>query len=748
MSQLDFILNLVNRVTEPLDRIKNAVSGVAEESQKAFGKISAGGKTIADSFWSTHSFLEPAIQMDDALQSASLQGIDSSVMAKIAKDSVTFSSQYGKSAIEFVKSATEINKAVQGLEQTELPQMTKIANTTAVALKTSSTDAANYMGKMFDLFSDHAESVGHLQFAEELSGKAVFMAQTFGTSMPEMTLLLENTRKAGTDFGVGIDEQLAVLGQLQSTLGGDASHAYEAFLSVATGGAKSLGLSFVNASGQMLSMPEMLQKLQAKYGTSIEGNLKAQAEIEAAFGDSAVVVKALFNDVDALNKNMAALGANDGMERTREMAAQMADPWERLQAIWENLHILIGSALLPVIKPLVNWLADTSQVLVRWMKLFPNIARWVGYITLAIMNFAVVGAVANIVMGISKFVWMGLIAVWNTGAFILSLLTGKFRVLATVSTVLSTALTWLRSTLIFTNVAAWMAAAGLTAVTWPVLAIIAVIAGLVIVVIKFWQPIKAFIQGFIQGFGEASGALFPIASLFGAIGSVISIVWQCVKVLFGWFADLLAPIQYTSEELQGATDAGRSFGHSVAGAIEVIMTPINLIIQLIIVLVSLFEFAGEKISNFFEDFSLGNMFSGLGDILSFIPGFEIGSIGAKVIGEMVNDPMEKTTASNMGVGKNTQKLITQSNNMLQGQSQTISQQIMPQTVQSVNPLESEGVLTGGKKLGINRNGLMSEVANNSQTINDNSRRIESVTFNVSNGMTPDQFTEWEQVAYG
>ncbi|MDE9590572.1 phage tail tape measure protein, partial [Xenorhabdus bovienii] len=125
----------------------------------------------------------------------------------------------GKSAIEFVNSAAEINKAVQGLEQTELPQMTKIANTTAVALKASSTDAATYMGKMFALFSGHAESVGHLQFAEELSGKAVFMAQTFGTSMPEMTQLLEGARKAGMNFGVGIDEQLAVLGQLQSSLG-------------------------------------------------------------------------------------------------------------------------------------------------------------------------------------------------------------------------------------------------------------------------------------------------------------------------------------------------------------------------------------------------------------------------------------------------------------------------------------------------------------------------------------------------
>ncbi|OTA17563.1 phage tail tape measure protein [Xenorhabdus vietnamensis] len=750
MSHPSFIHKLISEITRPITSVKTELVDLAEQSKKAFGNISAGGQTIADSFWSTHGFLEPAIQMDEALKSASLQGIDSGVMAKIAKDSVTFSSQYGKSAIEFVQSAVEINKAVQGLEKTELPQMTKIANTTAVALKASAADVAGYMGTMFDLFSDHAEAVGNIQFAEELSGKAVFMAQTFGTSIPEITQLLENSRKAGTNFGVGIDEQLAVLGELQNSLGTDSGRAYERFLSVATNGAKSLGLSFVNASGQMLSMPEMLEKLQAKYGKSIEGNLKAQAEIEAAFGDSAVVVKALFSNVDSLSKNITALGANDGMERTREMAAQMADPWERLQAIWQNLHILVGSTLLPVIKPLVTWLADTSQILVRWMKLFPNIARWIGYITLAIMNFAVAGAVANIVMGISKFILIALRGIWIGFTLIMKLGTAAIWLYRAAIIAFNVVLRILRGTLLVIRTAAILAGISFSFMSWPILLLIAVIAGLVIAVIKFWQPIKAFIKGFIQGFSEASGSLTPISSLFSAIGGAIAFVWNGVKDLFGWIANLLAPIQYTNEELQGATEAGRAFGQIVAGAIGLIMLPINLVIQFVGVLARLFmaawELIGqgwEKLCNAFSNFSLADMFSGIGDLLSFIPGLEMGSIGAKIIGEMVAEPMEKTTIPNMGMGENTHKLIAQPNSVLQGQPQA-----MLQPVQAIKPQENSGILTGGNKLGINKNGLINEVAGNSQTINDNSRRIESVTLNISNGITPDQLTEWEHVAYG
>ncbi|PHM48555.1 phage tail tape measure protein [Xenorhabdus miraniensis] len=701
MSHVSFIQSLIGEITRPIASLKTELTDLSERSQKAFGQISAGGQTIADSFWSTHSFLEPAVQMDDALKSASLQGMDSGVMAKIAKDSMTFSSQYGKSAIEFVKSATEINKAVQGLEQTELPQMTKIANTTAVALKTSSTDVANYMGKMFSMFSDHAESVGHLQFAEELSGKAVFMAQTFGTSMPEMTALLEGARKASTNFGVGIDEQLAVLGQLQSTLGGDASKAYEAFLSVATGGAKSLGLSFVNASGQMLSMPEMLAQLQAKYGTSIEGNLKAQAEIEAAFGGSAVVVKALFNDVDVLNKNMAALGANDGMERTREMAAQMADPWERLQAIWENLHILIGLELLPVIKLLVNWLADTSQVLVRWLKLFPNIARWIGYIVLAIMNFSVVGAVANIVMGVSKFILVGVRGVMVVFTLIMKLGTAAVWLYKAAIIAFSVALRILQGTLLVIRVAAMLAGVAFSFMSWPILLIIAAIALLAYGIYKLiqnWDEIKAAIMN-TAAFKVLAASAEWVGDVFGKVWNWIADGWNN---LCNWFSNFS--------------------------------------------LVDTFSSMIDSVGNIFSELwdwllgSFNGIYNGIVETLNHIPGV---NIETKTIEKTAIEPMAKATVSNMGMGQNTQKLITQSNSILQGQPQS-----MPQPVQAIKPPETTGVLTGGNKLGINRNGLINEVAGNSQTINDNSRRIESVTFNIANGMTPDQLTEWEQVTYG
>ncbi|CDH06086.1 putative phage gene [Xenorhabdus bovienii str. oregonense] len=701
MGQLDFTLSLIDKLTQPLAGAKAAVSGFAQSSQGAFEKLAVGGAGLAASFWSIKSFLDPAIEMDDALKSASLQGIDSGVMAKVAKDAMTFSSQYGKSSVEFVQSASEISKAVNGLSQSDLPQMTQIANTTAAALKSSASDAASYMGKMFSQFSSHANAVGHLQFAEELAGKAVYMSKTFGTSMTDIADLMEGTRAAGTNFGIGIDEQLAVLGELNRSLGGEASGAYESFITNAEASGKKLGLSFTNASGQLLSMPAMLEKLQAKYGKSIEGNLKAQAEIDEAFGDSAVVIKQLYGNVDVLRKNMTALGANDGMKRTQEMAEQMANPWERLEAIWQNIRIAVGSTLLPVIKPLINKLANASQLLVRWLKLFPNIARWIGYIALGLLSFAAAGAVANIVMGVSTFIWLGLKGIWVACTLVMKLWTAAVWICNGAIIVWNTTLRVLRGVLLAVRIAAFLAGISFSFMTWPILLIIVAIALLAIgiyLLIKHWDTIKAAIMD--------TTAFKVVAAYVKWVGGILSAVWDWIAEgwnnLCNWFSSF-------------------SLADTFSGMVDGLS--------------NIFGGLWDWLKGSFSD-----TYNWIADKLNYLPGI---NIETQAIEKTVTEPMGKATAPTGGMEENTQKLIAQPHGLLQGQPQA---RIQP--VKAIKPPETEGVLTGGKKQGIGKQGLMKEVTTNSQTLTDNSRRFENVTFNVANGMTPEQLTEWEHVAYG
>ncbi|BBG59469.1 phage tail tape measure protein [Providencia rustigianii] len=699
MSELDFTLSLIDNITKPIRQVQSAVSNFARDSQVAFGKIAIGGAGLAGAFWSIKSILDPAIEMNDAMMTASLQGIDDGIMSTVSKDALKFASQYGKSSIDFVNSTTAISKAINNVTQQDLPQLTRITNTTAAALKATSTEATEYMGQMFNQFESQANAVGHVKFAEDLAGKAVYMSKAFGVSMAEITGLMEGAKNAGTQFGVGIDEQLAVLGELQRTLGGESSGAYEAFLKTATDSGKKLGLSFVNASGQMLSMPEMLDKLQAKYGTSIEGNLKAQKEIEAAFGDSAVVVKQLYGNVDILRKNIGFLGASDGMKRTTEQAAKLANPWERLMSIWKSIRIAIGMTLLPVITPLIDKLAEGGQTLVRWFTLFPNIARWVGYITMGTLGFAAAGAAANIVMGISKFIMAGLSIIMGVFSGVLKMGTAAIWLYRTAILAWNTALKFIRGTLLAVRIAAMAAGVSFSFMSWPVLLVIGAIALLaygIYKLIQHWDDVKAAVMN--------TTAFKVVAIAVRAVGLVamqawewMAQKWQEFKNYFGdtlVFKTIIAMSELISQAFNTAWNAIADGWAALWGAFEN-FSLIDTFDSMIEGVVKLFFDAWETIES-----SFAKTFNGIIDLLNYLPGVNIET---------------KTTGTVDG---------------------------------SPAPAGAAGLLVGGQLSGVEKGGISRQISNNRTQSIDNSKRFDNVTFNVTNGMSPTDLAEWTALENG
>ncbi|MER3364082.1 phage tail tape measure protein [Providencia rettgeri] len=699
MSELDFTLSLIDNITKPIRQVQSAVSNFARDSQVAFGKIAVGGAGLAGAFWSIKSILDPAIEMNDAMMSASLQGIDDGIMSKVSKDALKFASQYGKSSIDFVNSTTAISKAINNVTQQDLPQLTRITNTTAAALKATSTEATEYMGQMFNQFESQANTVGHVKFAEDLAGKAVYMSKAFGVSMAEITGLMEGAKNAGTQFGVGIDEQLAVLGELQRTLGGESSGAYEAFLKTASDSGKKLGLSFVNASGQMLSMPEMLDKLQAKYGKSIEGNLKAQKEIEAAFGDSAVVVKQLYGNVDILRKNIGFLGASDGMKRTTEQAAKLANPWERLMSIWQSIRIAIGMTLLPVITPLIDKLAEGGQTLVRWFTLFPNIARWVGYITMGTLGFAAAGAAANIVMGISKFIMAGLSIIMGVFSGVLKMGTAAVWLYRSAILAWNTALKFIRGTLLAVRIAAMAAGVSFSFMSWPVLLVIGAIALLaygIYKLIKHWDDVKAAVMN--------TTAFKVVAIAVRAVALVAMQAWEWMSQKWQEFTAYFAD----------------------TWAFKAIMIVIDTLKTAFIQTWHAITDGWNTVCNFFSDSPIDKTFEAMGN--------SIKAVFSKVW-QSITDSF-----------RSVYNTIVETLNYLPGVN------IETKTTGTVDgspaPAGAAGLLVGGQLSGVEKGGISRQISNNRTQSIDNSKRYDTVNINVTNGMSPTDLAEWTALDNG
>lgn len=512
MNSLDFTLSLIDKFTRPLKAAQNSAVQFADRSVQAFKRIGIGGAALYGVGQSIGGMLAPAFDMFNALQEQSARGIDSGVLKTVQRDALAFSTTYGTVATDFVSSTAEINSAIAGLTRQELPKVTKVANLMAFEMQSSTAETSEFMRQMFANFRTDADSLGKVQFAEQLAGKMTLMRQRFGLEMGMVKDLMEGARGAGTNYGVGMNEQLAVMGELSRTLGTEASSAYEGFMTSAIEGGKKLGLSFTDTAGKMLSMPDILMKLQGKYGQSLEGNLKAQKELDDAFGDSSAVVKQLYGNVAVLQRNITELGGADGLKRTQEAAAKLVKPMDRFMAIIRAVQIAIGLTLVPVLNPLLDWAARMGQTFARWMSLFPNIARVVGWVAMAVLGFAAVGALLNIVMGLSAFILTG----WGAA---LKLVSGALTVVRT---------------------AAMLTGAAINFMSWPVLLVIGAIALLVAgcyLLVKHWDTVKAAVMD-TAAFQVVAQAVSWLANLFTSVWEYISAGWNSFIALLTGFSPL------------------------------------------------------------------------------------------------------------------------------------------------------------------------------------------------------------------
>lgn len=512
MNSLDFTLSLIDKFTRPLRVAQNSAVQFADKSVQAFKRIGIGGAALYGVGQSIGGMLAPAFDMFNALQEQSAKGIDSGVLKTVQRDALAFSTTYGTVATVFVSSTAEINSAIAGLTGQELPKVAKVANLMAFEMQSSTAETAEFMRQMFANFRTDADSLGKVQFAEQLAGKMTLMRQRFGLEMGMVKDLMEGARGAGTNYGVGMNEQLAVMGELSRTLGTEASSAYEGFMTSAIEGGKKLGLSFTDTAGKMLSMPDILTKLQGKYGQSLEGNLKAQKELDDAFGDSSAVVKQLYGNVSVLQRNITELGGADGLKRTQEAAAKLVKPMDRFMAIIRAVQIAIGLTLVPALNPLLDRAARIGQTFARWMSLFPNIARVVGWVAMVVLGFAAVGAILNIVMGLSAFILTG----WGAA---LKLVSGALTVVRT---------------------AAMLTGAAINFMSWPVLLVVGVIALLVAgcyLLIKHWDTVKAAVMD-TAAFQAVAQAVSWLANLFASVWEYISAGWNRFIALLTGFSPL------------------------------------------------------------------------------------------------------------------------------------------------------------------------------------------------------------------
>ncbi|WP_421312177.1 phage tail tape measure protein [Aeromonas sp. 603404] len=471
MEKLMMQVALVDQVTKPLAGINAQMDKVSKAGRQGWSSMAMGATTVAAGGLAIQSALGPAIEMDRALAEVASLDVQKEVLGALGREALKLSIQYGESATEIVRSSYDIQSAIAGLEGNELPAFTRASTTLAKATKADTATITNYMGTMYGIFEQQAKQMGKANWVEDVAGKTALAVQLFKTTGQGMADAFGAIGANATAAGIAMDEQFAVLGQLQATMsGGEAGTKFKAFLAGVGNAQKALGIQFTDAAGNMLPVLTMLDKLKARYGDTL--SVAEGDELKKAFGsDEAVsMIKLLMTNTKALATNINALANTHGMGKAEQMAAAMTDQWQRVEQAWFAIRAAAFGVVLPAINAVVGVFADGANEVLRWTHLFPNLTKVISYALLAIVGLSMVTGTWMLIAGLAKLATLGLGIAWS--------------IITAPLALLNAGMATFRAILLAVNIAMYANPVGL------IVAGIVLLIGTVAAAIYYWDDLK------------------------------------------------------------------------------------------------------------------------------------------------------------------------------------------------------------------------------------------------------------------
>ncbi len=536
MEKLMMQVALVDQVTKPLAGINAQMDKVSKTGRQGWSNMAMGATTLAAGGLAVQAALGPAIEMDRALSEVASLDVQKDVLGALGREALKLSVQYGNSATEIVRSSYDIQSAIAGLEGNELPAFTRASTVLAKATKADTATITNYMGTMYGIFEQQAKQMGKANWVEDVAGKTALAVQLFKTTGQGMADAFGAIGANATAAGVSMNEQFAVLGQLQATMGGgEAGTKFKAFLAGVGSAQKALGMKFTDAAGNMLPVLTILDKLKARYGETL--SVAEGDELKKAFGsDEAVaMVKLLMTNTKALSTNINALANTHGMGKAEQMAASMTDQWERVTQGWFAIRAAAFGVVLPAINKVVGVFADGADTVLRWTHLFPNLTRVVSYALLAIVGLSMVTGAWLLLAGLAKMTTLGLGIAWS--------------LLIAPLNLLKAGLVAFRAILLAVNIAMYANPIGL------IIAGIVLLIGAVAAVIYYWDDLKKTLADWgvfdaIQSMID--GAVAGWASFMQLLGNLSP--FQLLGRAVDWLIEKLNLIPGVNIELDGMPD--------------------------------------------------------------------------------------------------------------------------------------------------------------------------------------------------
>lgn len=468
--------------------------------------------------------------------------------------------------------------ARMGVANDELMGFVRTSAMMAEAFEMPAAQLADDMGKIAGLFEIPIPKIGKLADAINYlddnaiskGGDIIDVMRRIGGMAATLRMPAEEAAALGSTFlSMGSSAEVA----------GTASNAVMRILGAATAqskrvrkGLESIGLKpedvqsgmAKNATGTIMMVLDKLNSL------GNEERMVATTRIFGAeYGDD---LAKLAGGVEEYRRQLALVnseGAKGSMSREFEARLKSTSAqWAILKNRAVEMGVAIGSALLPAINDLMKSVGPVVSKFADWARENPGTMKAIVGTAAAVTSLRV----ATLGLG---YAWTFVRGGWLQASAVFARVQGA---LALAST----------KTSVFGHVAR-IALGGIASLSAPVIAVVvgiaAVFGAAALIVRKYWEPISTFFGGFFQGMREAavpiiakmSAALAPLAPAWAAVSSAMSAAWD-------WFMKLIVPVQMTKEELDGATEAGRTFGTNAVAVFGLVADVIGVGVGMLVTL--------------------------------------------------------------------------------------------------------------------------------------------------------------------
>lgn len=538
LERLMFAIGMRDEASSKMGKLRKAITGMTETVHDQFLRVGTGAMGAFGAVESVGRLVAPAIDLNRAIGEVASLGVDTASLKLLEDASKGFAMEYGGTAAEVVRASYDIQSAISGLSGKELSSFTVASGILAKGTKADVATITDYMGTMYGVYQQQAEKMGRAQWVDQIAGKTAQAVNMFKTNGTKWAQGISTLGASATAAGIAMEEQFAVLGNLQLVMGGsEAATKYNAFLTGALGAQSKLGLDFFNKDGTMKSIVDVFSLLRGKFGETLDD--KEKLSLKNAFGSDEALkfIDLLMSKQGQLATDMAKLGSVKGLGPAQEMAAKMTDVWSKIGGATNVLAASFGQVLLPPLADLGTKALSVINTLQRWVKIAPNIARPVGLLVIGVIGLGAAMGVLSASIAVSKIAWLAL------GGPI-RMVVGLFGLLRKL-TILQTAVQWLFNTSLYG-----------CPMIWVVIGVGLLIAAVGALIYR-WDDLKA---AFLDtSWGKAIMAVIDsLMAPFKALGDTWD--WVSEKFGFGGSTEVTAKAQAAAKasELPAAPGALKS----------------------------------------------------------------------------------------------------------------------------------------------------------------------------------------------